>query len=309
MPSKTSCAFPYGYATIDATIAKYLAQWREQAFDVVVGIARGGLIPATLIASELDLPLLVLSYQRATRKAKWLTREEPLKGSRLLLVEDIAGRGHTLSDCLGFLKQQYPAVQVFTLAYDSESRLTPDYGQRIPDGMRAWFPWERETITDAFGVTGNLPTQAQHTYASWAIDLDGILLPDVPEHSYAENLEAALALRDTLTPAQLLPPLPELRKLPIITGRPEGDRARTQQWLNQHGFSGQLFMRAPERHTAAQTALHKAETLLRQRYTHYLESDAAQALTIAHATEIAAVFWWNGYQAMRVHANTVTLDA
>src|SRR5690606_30370860 len=128
------------------------------------------------------------------------------------------GRGHTLADCLQFMRLQNIEVKTFVLAYDKESRVAPDYGQRIPDGARAWFPWERETITDAFTVTRNQPSLPQRSYAAWAIDLDGVLLPDIPAHSYTQDLEAALMLRDTLPPAQLLPPLPRLHHLPIITG-------------------------------------------------------------------------------------------
>ena len=308
MPSSPSCAFPYGYTSIEATIARYLPDWSAQDFDAVVAIARGGLIPATLIASELDLPLLAVSYQRATREVQWWTKERPVPGGRLLLVEDIAGRGTTLSDCLQFLEQEAQEVRVFSLAYDRESRMTPDYGQPMPDGMRAWFPWERESITDAFSQTENLPTQPPQAYAAWAIDLDGILLQDIPEHSYLQDLEATLALRDSLPPFQTMPALPTLRTAPVITGRPECDRNRTQQWLDRHGFSGPLLMRDPARHTAAQSATHKAEMLLQHRYTHFLESDAAQALIIASITRIAAVFWWNGERAMRVHACETSLQ-
>ncbi|MFC3339623.1 phosphoribosyltransferase family protein [Paracandidimonas soli] len=301
-------AFPFDYTAIEASIASRLHEWESLSFDAIVAIARGGLIPATLIASELSLPLLALSYRRDTREVRWLTHEQPSAGQRLLLVEDIAGRGHTLADCLDFLQQRKMDVKTFVLAFDGESRVAPDYGRHIPDGARAWFPWERETITDTFAATGNLPSQPQRAYAAWAIDLDGILLPDIPEHAYAQDLEATLALRDTLAPAGALPPLPGLRSLPIITGRPESDRGRTVEWLERHGFQGPLFMRDPSRHTTAQTALHKADVLLRNRYTHFLESDAAQALVIARASGIAAVFWWDGTQAMRVHASLAPLD-
>ncbi len=39
-----------------------------------------------------------------------------------------------------------------------------------------------------------------HHYATYAIDLDGILLPDVPLARYDEDLAAALLERDALLP-------------------------------------------------------------------------------------------------------------
>src|SRR5690606_14290090 len=116
----------------------------------------------------------------------------PQPNSRLLLIEDVAGRGTTLSDSVDYLRTQGHDVTVFTLAYDSESRIKPDYGIEIPAGFRAWFPWERESITPSFDATRNCPDRLAYDYASWAIDLDGVLLMDLPEHDYA------LALHETL---------------------------------------------------------------------------------------------------------------
>src|SRR5699024_4756913 len=161
---------------------------------------------------------------------------------RILLVEDIAGRGTTLHDCLTFLRRHGAKITVFALAYDDESRITPDYGVRMPPGYRAWFPWERESITDAFAQTGNLPDQPEYAYAQWAIDLDGVLCADIHENDYLNDLDDALRRRDALPPSQQFPH-PDVYHLPIITGRPEKDRARTRAWLDQHGFRGPLIMR------------------------------------------------------------------
>ena len=87
----STIALPFDYLAIEAAIARYVHHWESQSFDAVVAIARGGLIPATLIASELSLPLLALSYERAGRKAQWLTHQQAVAGQRLRLVEDIAG--------------------------------------------------------------------------------------------------------------------------------------------------------------------------------------------------------------------------
>src|SRR5690606_6945162 len=167
------------------------------------------------------------------------------------------------------------------------------YGQKLPAGTRAWFPWEQTSITAAFGQTGNQPVRPEHEYASWAIDLDGILLMDLPEHLYAQALHDTLAQRDQLLPNKTLPGL-DLADITIITGRPEQDRARTQAWLAHHGFHGALIMRDETRYSAEQTAMHKAQAILARCHTHFLESDAAQALEIARQTRVARVIWWNG---------------
>lgn len=295
-------AYSCDYYWVEAQVTGYVAQWRERGFDAVVAIARGGLAPGVMAATALSLPLYALSYDRKTRCVSWFTHQTPQPGARILLVEDIAGRGTTLSDSIAFVRNQGFKAKVFTLAWDDQSRVVPDYGFKMPPRCRAWFPWERESITDEFDATGNLPDRPEHEYASWAIDLDGILLPDVPEALYLQNLEAALLKRDTLLPHTTLPNR-DLRDLPIVTGRPEQDRARTQAWLNRHGFSGRLIMRDESRHTAAQTAEHKAQAIVEQRYTHFIESDAVQALEIASRVKVARVLWWNGSRAMAVYAH------
>lgn len=295
-------AYSCDYYWVESLISGYVAQWRQAGFDAVVAIARGGLAPGVMVATALGLELHAVSYERASRCVSWFTRQAPAPGSRVLLVEDIAGRGTTLSDSIAFLREQGLDATVFTLAWDDQSRIVPDYGFKMPAGARAWFPWERESITDSFDATGNLPTLPEYEYASWAMDLDGILLPDIPEDHYLRDLETALLQRDALEPHAVLPNR-DLRDLPIITGRPEQDRARTQAWLDRHGFTGRLIMRDETRFSAPQTALHKAQTIVEQRFTHFIESDAIQALEIANQVKVARVLWWNGSRAMAVYAH------
>ena len=298
-------AYPYDYSRVEAVLAQYLPLCRSLGFDAVVAIARGGLAPGLMASVELSLPLYALHYSRADRQVSWYTVEKPRQPSRILLVEDIAGRGTTLSDSLAYLRSQGHDVQVFTLAYDADSHIKPDFGQEMPAGMRAWFPWERTSITAAFDRTANQPVRPEHEYASWAIDLDGVLLMDLPEHLYAQALHDTLAQRDLLLPSETLPGL-DLADITIITGRPEQDRKRTQAWLSRHGFQGPLIMRDESRYSAEQTAAHKAQSILTRCHTHFLESDAAQALEISRLTRVACVIWWTGRQALRVHAGEIS---
>lgn len=297
----TLTAFSYDYTRVEAAVFDHIDLWRKAGFDAVVAIARGGLAPAVMAATELSLPLFALSYKRATRQVSWFTAQTPAQGARILLVEDIAGRGTTLADCHDFLAAQGYEIRIFTLAHDAESRIKPDYGMKMPDGMRAWFPWERTAITTAFAATGNQPDRPEYEYASWAIDLDGILLADLAPHLYESNLAETLARRDKLPRSEVLPSM-DLSSVPVITGRPEKDRSRTQDWLDLNGFHGELVMRDESLYTPAQTAQHKAAAILARGHTHFIESEAAQALEIARRVTVARVFWWNGTTALSVYA-------
>lgn len=302
--SLPAIALPYDYTRIEQIVAGHVASWRQTDFASVVAIARGGLVPGVMASSALDIPLHAVSYDRTQRCVFWFSVSRPKPGEQVLVVEDIAGRGTTLTDSIAFLHDYGVQTKVFTLAYDDQSSVTPDFGVKLAKGYRAWFPWERESITPAFDRTENSPAAREYTYASWAIDLDGVLLPDLPEQLYDQALDDTLAQRDMLTPSTTLPEL-DLATVTIITGRPEQDRIRTQKWLTDHGFMGPLVMRDPAIYDVQESALHKASALLQRRHTHFLESDVEQALEIAARTQIARIFWWNGHHATLVHASPV----
>ena len=61
-----------GYDQAERMIAALLdraVQWQP---DVVVGIARGGLVPATMAAGILALPLTMIGFERAAGTAAWI---------------------------------------------------------------------------------------------------------------------------------------------------------------------------------------------------------------------------------------------
>src|SRR5690606_17019672 len=100
-----SRAFCCDYAWVESVVNEYVPSWRQMGFEALVAIARGGLVPGVMAASALDLPVYALEYDRSSRKVSWFTAQEPPSGAKILLVEDIAGRGTTLVDCLTFLRQ------------------------------------------------------------------------------------------------------------------------------------------------------------------------------------------------------------
>src|SRR3546814_5622569 len=153
-------AFPYDYSRIESLVSSYVPQWRAMGFDAAVAIARGGLVPALMASTELSVPLHALSYSRTDRCASWFTTSKPPARAKILLVEDIAGRGRTLSDCVEFMRNLDYDLYVFTLAPAADSRIQPAFCLDIPAGIRAWFPWARRAITPAFDTTHNVPRSA-----------------------------------------------------------------------------------------------------------------------------------------------------
>lgn len=294
---------PLTYEHLDAWIESLRPALLEARFSAAIGILRGGAPLALMVSHATGAPVAFLRYERATRSVTWeSTRPMPPRGSNVLLCEDIAGRGYTLADCVTFLEQHGLVVCVLTGAVDDLSRTQPHFAIDAR-GYFALFPWERQAHTQGYREdwldveAGTREGMAHdHEYATYAIDLDGVLLPDIPLARYDEDLVAALEERDALLPFDVLPGIDLTSVRTIITGRPEMDRARTEAWLAHHGFGHmQLQMRAPHLHdeSAAGAAAHKAAAALRNGITHFVESDAQQAVLIAQRAPLLRVIWWD----------------
>lgn len=291
------------YEQLDLWIASLQSELLAEGFSCAVGLLRGGAPLALMVSHAIGVPVAFMRYERATRKAVWdSTLPMPQPGSKVLLCEDIAGRGYTLLDCIEHLQSHGLKVKTLCAAYDDLSRMRPDWGNNAV-GFFASFPWERHAYTDAYradwqrtdaGRSGRL--KEDHEYTVFTIDLDGILLPDVPPERYDADLTSALHERDNLAPHFVPPTIDVHNARAIITGRPEDDRERTQRWLDRHGFDGiPLIMRDPSRHPAGEmgAVAHKSEAALQLGCTVFIESDPAQALLIAECAPLLRVVWWN----------------
>jgi len=312
--SVTEIEPPSGTAPDRPTLAltyEHFDQWIEslqptllaERFAMVIGILRGGAPLALMASHATGTPVAFLRYERQTRVVAWdSTLPLPPPGSKVLLCEDIAGYGHTLRDCIDFLRSRGLVLKTLTGVVDDRSVTQPDFAIDAR-GHAPVLPWERQTRTaehraDWSRVASGFTMREDHEYATYAIDLDGILLPDVPKARYEEDLEAALSERDELLPFEVFPHIDLASVRLIITGRPEIDRARTEAWLARHGFSHmQLEMRVMDLHdeTPSGAAAHKAAAAIRRGVTHFIESEAVQALQIAQLAPLLRVIWWDPY--------------
>lgn len=294
---------PLTYDQIDQWIASLQPDLAGEGFACAVGILRGGGPLALMVSHAVGVPPAFLRYERATRKVTWDSSIPiPSAGRKVLLCEDIAGMGNTLADCIAFLRDHGLEVKTLAAGFDDLSRIRPDYGLDAR-GYFVLFPWERHAYTDDYrdawqrtraGTQGAIGED--HEFAVYGIDLDGILLPDVPTQHYEADLEAALAERDALLPFDRLPGVDFTRTKAIVTGRPEIDRARTLVWLIRNGFDGpRLVMRDTAHHgdRPHEVAAHKAQAAVALSCTHFVESDPVQAIHIAQLAPLLRVIWWN----------------
>jgi uncharacterized protein len=123
--------------------------------EILVAIARGGLIPARIIADLLEMRTFE-SIQIEFYSGINQTRLEPtlrqtlttnIVGKKVLLVDDIADKGESLKLAKAHLQQKGPSqIKTTTLYYKPQSITIPDFYEKQTTNWVV-FPWEtKETL-------------------------------------------------------------------------------------------------------------------------------------------------------------------
>ncbi len=118
--------------------------------DYIVGIARGGIVPATMLSHYLEIPMYVLNKEESNF---WIP-EDALEGSKILVIDDINDTGATLQT----LKNEWKSNQgdwesilgfnvKFAVCIDNESseQAVDYYGHsinKLENPEWCVFPWE-----------------------------------------------------------------------------------------------------------------------------------------------------------------------
>lgn len=114
----------------------------------IIGVARGGLIPATILSHLLkDVPLIPINYSSKKGKGdnKNHSNELPnIKNETILIVDDIVDTGHSMLEIVKHFKQFSSNVITASLYYKFGAVYTPDfYMEKIPkDSNWIVMPWE-----------------------------------------------------------------------------------------------------------------------------------------------------------------------
>ncbi|TFG09934.1 phosphoribosyltransferase [Candidatus Thorarchaeota archaeon] len=129
--------------------------------DVIVGIARGGWIPARILSDVLyvspmwNVRIEYYSALGVSGKEPKITQplSVPLEDSRVLLVDEVADTGDSLTHAIQHVKGHDVAeLKTAVLHLKSRCCVKPDYFMQLVD---AWtvYPWEmRESIIDLVKV-------------------------------------------------------------------------------------------------------------------------------------------------------------
>ena len=149
--------------TIDAgcnVLAQKISNTRK--YDVIVGIGRGGLIPAITLSNYLDIPKVfnfgVKSYTETKTKGEYdvyqdLNREEGIKhlnNSNVLIVDDLSDTGDTFAYVMLSLAERFVPKHTSSAALyvKPNAKYIPDfYYKKLQSDPWIVFPWETEMVT------------------------------------------------------------------------------------------------------------------------------------------------------------------
>ena len=120
-----------------------LSQKIEEKFDMIVGITRGGVVPARILSSLLKVPKMVcLSVEKQGGERKVVTELlDDLSGKTILLVEDMLETGRSLIVAKHYLESKGAQVKTACLYTMPKSDVKPDYFLKEVKKV-VEFPWE-----------------------------------------------------------------------------------------------------------------------------------------------------------------------
>ncbi|MBD3921362.1 phosphoribosyltransferase [Paenibacillus sp. PR3] len=295
------------YNAIALRLDAMAEQIKQARHEALVIILRGGSFSGVHLAFLTGLPIYFLRYDRTLQQVSWVGSAP--EQTNVLLCEDFAGSGKTLINCKQFLEDAGYKTATCVVCVDRLSASVPDYSCFWLQGedARIILPWERYRVNHAVDL-GLGHKDLEYEKVGW--DMDGVFLDDVASEHYVADLENALQMRDKLLPAPYAPEM--IQEDIIITGRPTQDEERTRRWLQQHHrYELELHLRDDlvEKPTSQTTGEWKAKKALELGCTHYVESDAEQAVFIAALYPQLRVIWWNSGRPMLIQASRTTLRA
>ena len=131
-------------------LAEKIRRAEKEQFDGIVGISRGGLALTRILSDLLDTQNVMITrceyYTDIGEKKKKPVITQKIQGNisgkRILVVDDVADSGESLSVIKEYLLSKHPSdLKVSTIFVKPWSKMLPDYFVARTD---AWiiFPWE-----------------------------------------------------------------------------------------------------------------------------------------------------------------------
>ena len=123
--------------------------YREYDPELVIGIAKAGVIPGAVVASILQLDFASMTIARGDAGSRPAVLAGPprlVAGKRVLIVDETCDSGDTMRLALAAVRELRPAT-VKTAVSFSTGNYTPDFSALQTDNFII-LPWDREVIVN-----------------------------------------------------------------------------------------------------------------------------------------------------------------
>lgn len=238
--------------------------WTEDLpknLDVIVGVERSGLIPATMLALHLNIPVISLNdYVRGYYDGvvKYADSKIELKSlCNAFIVDDSASSGRAIQKVREILGNDF-AYKTGVVYATRESTGFVDYYYKFIDRPRM-FEWN-------FQHNDNLNNAL--------LDIDGVIFKEPPSEDTTEVYEAYL-----VNPTPLY--IPTVPVMGLVTGRLEKYREVTEKALEKYGVKYDTLVMSnydsPQERRKNSMAVMKAQEFNNSKATVFIESSKEQA--------------------------------
>lgn len=97
-------------------------------YKYIIGVTRGGLIPAVFLSHRLGIPMISINWSTRDSGIKTIDQSilNLIKGNKILIVEDIVDSGQTLKQLLVEMLQHCD-VDVAALIYNTQQPIEPKF--------------------------------------------------------------------------------------------------------------------------------------------------------------------------------------
>jgi hypoxanthine phosphoribosyltransferase len=124
-------------------------------YDYIVGVVRGGSIPAVYLSHRLGIPMRSVSWSTfhgdQMRESAMDIADDISDGKSILLVDDILDSGRTMRELLEDWGCKRSDIGIAVLIYNKEQPMVPDYYGTLIDRSitKEWvnFWWEKDSDT------------------------------------------------------------------------------------------------------------------------------------------------------------------
>jgi len=258
---------------VDDCIQKLVPKLNKMDISGVVGIPRSGLLPASICATALNMPLYTLSDGKLlicnslSKFGGWRMGQYEKVQGKLLLLDDTIFTGNSLSTVKVYFDEPH---------YTGALYAKPDIAYMV----------------DVFGEELDIPHLLEwHFFNSSFLertlfDLDGVFSPNVPISECLDDDKYEKYISN-VEPFYHRLPKTKYKLKAIVTGRADRFRKITEEWLGKYNIEYENLIMFPSereqernRDHIQEVGKYKAEIYRKFNVAYFMESEKSEGLVI-----------------------------